>query len=349
MIRPLRSRTLSRTARRDDGTRTRHAAPARARFARLLALVLPLLLAGCRHAPTPGTGSPPDTLAALLESEAPATPPFYRVAGQGGASLLLLGTIHVGPAEGWRLAPAIDAGIEDADAFVLEVDLRLATEDSVGTALAELVVLAPGESLPLLVAPETNRLLEREDATLERLGFPRGARDRRKPWYIAVALSEIVYAESGLSSEQSIERRVLDAVGDRPLVGLETFEEQLHFLDDLPPALADLVLRDTLARLDTAQDEIRELVSAWFRGDEQALARIAREGEEQLPGLDAYYDLLIDDRNARWLEKLRPILDDPARAEETVLVAVGALHLAGQKSLVRLLERAGYPVEAILR
>jgi len=164
-----------------------------------------------------------------------------------------------------------------------------------------------------------------------------------------VALSEVLYAENGLSSDQAIERRVLDALGDRPLEGLETFEEQLQLLDGLPLSIADLVLRDTLARLDSAPEEIRELLSAWSRGDERALARIAREGEEQLPGLDAYYDLLIDARNRRWLEKLRPILEDPARAGETVLVAVGALHLAGPENLVHLFERAGYPVEAILR
>jgi len=322
------------------------------RLAACAALAAALLAPACAHppeAPAPGGLEAPAADAPAAALAVTARPPFYRVAGGSGASLLLLGTIHVGPAEGWRLAPAIEAGIASADRVALEVDLRLATEDAVSSLMAELVLLGAGESLPTQVAPETAKLLDEEDAALARLGFPAGMRNRMKPWFVAVGLAESVYAEAGLTGEAATERVILAGLGERPLVGLETFEEQLRFLDGLPPDLADLMLRDTLARLDTAQAEVRELLAAWSAGDEAALARLAREGADALPGLDRFYDRLLGERNRRWLAQLAPLVDDPAHSGETVLVAVGALHLVGDDSLVALLRAAGHRVEAVAR
>ena len=50
-----------------------------------------------------------------------AHPPLYRASGGAGADLLLLGTIHLGPAEGWRYSTAIEAALRSADSAVLEI------------------------------------------------------------------------------------------------------------------------------------------------------------------------------------------------------------------------------------
>ncbi|MDZ7847866.1 MAG: TraB/GumN family protein [Owenweeksia sp.] len=51
---------------------------------------------------------------------------------------------------------------------------------------------------------------------------------------------------------------------------------------------------------------------------------------------------LVDDRNLKWLEKLRPLLDDG-----NVFVAVGALHLPGENGLITLLRKEGYEVRRV--
>jgi uncharacterized protein YbaP (TraB family) len=107
------------------------------------------------------------------------------------------------------------------------------------------------------------------------------------------------------------------------------------------------MLRDTLARLDESADSLEEMATAWRTGDEDALSELAREGVDELPGLEAVYDVLLGERNRRWVKQLRPILEDAARADETVFVAVGALHLVGDEGLVALLREAGYRAESI--
>ena len=320
--------------------------------ASLLATLSTTLLAGivaggCAQSSDPGRDAASNATASASSAAGFETPPYYRVAGGAGATLLLLGTIHLGPQEGWKLSPAIESGIARADKIALEIDLRLATEESVSNVLANVVLLPPGTTLANVVAPETAKLLEKENETLTRMGFPHVLHNRRKPWFIAVGLSESIYGEGGLSPKAATEEQVLSALGLRPLIGLETFEEQIQIFDELPPTLQDLMLRDTVERLDEAQAEVEELVRAWRTGDEAELARLAREGIDELPELDRFYDILLGDRNRRWVAKLRPLLEGREHHGETVLVAVGALHLVGKDSLVEQLRAAGFRVEAI--
>ncbi len=340
----------------------------RAQAATLVALFALLLSAGCGQAPLapvearePGAGAGSGTIPIAdparngaagaaerpLAADRHATPPFYRVRGGRGAGLLLLGTLHVGPAAGWQFSAPVEAGIAEADRIALEVDLRLATEEAVSSLVADLALLPADRTVTDVVAPETARLLAREDARLTGLGVPPGMRARMKPWFMATVIGESIYGRLGLSSQSAVEYRVLEAVGERPLVGLETFEQQLRMLDGLAPTLQDLMLRETLMQLDESEQLARELIVAWRDGDERRLAELAREGVDELPELDAFYDVVLGDRNRRWVRQLRPLLEGPEFAGQDVLVAVGALHLVGEDNLVRLLRDAGYRVDKV--
>ena len=90
-----------------------------------------------------------------------------------------------------------------------------------------------------------------------------------------------------------------------------------------------------------------ELVEAWRTGDLELLFHIAYEGVEETPDLQAFYDVLIDGRNQNWVPRLIDLLEDPKRADTTVLMAVGALHLVGPHGVPHLLEEAGYRVDLV--
>ena len=52
---------------------------------------------------------------------------------------------------------------------------------------------------------------------------------------------------------------------------------------------------------------------------------------------------LLDDRNERWIEPLEKILN----GDKAVMVVVGAGHLAGENSVVELLEKKGWKIEQL--
>ncbi len=310
----------------------------------LVGLAIASLL-GC-SGQRPAPSAPPATTHERL-AEATATPPFYRVESRVGASLWLMGTVHVGPSTGWRFSPELLSALDEARALVLEVDLRAVDDEAVGSILAETGLLPPSTELRDVVAPETTRWLEERDEQLTAMGLPYDARKRFEPWFLAIGLIERATAQSGYPTSQAVEQALLARLGDRPVIGLETFREQLALLDGLSPAQQDLMLRDTLQRLDDTVSEIETLLVAWARNDEDALVAATHLGSDESSELAGLYEILLGDRNRRWLERLRGWLDDPERRGETLFVAVGAGHLVGRDDLVGLLRDAGYAVAPV--
>jgi len=302
------------------------------RFALALAGLL-LFLSGCE---TPS--QPP-------EDWTRAAPPFYQVRGGRGATLHLFGTIHLGPPEGWSLPPEIDRALAQASTLVMEVDLAETTEENVSNAIMRHALLPDSASLSTLIGPETQHWLELRNDELIAAGLPPQFRDRLKPWFVAMSLVETAIRETRYTTSHSADAMVFASLGSRPLLALESIDVQLGLLDAISPALQELMLQDSLIRMDSAPDSVEELVQAWRRNDQPSLIRLSRESAEGLDDLEAFYEIVIDDRNRSWIPTLVDLLESPERAESTVFVAVGAMHLVGANSIPDLLQHAGYRVE----
>ena len=82
------------------------------------------------------------------------------------------------------------------------------------------------------------------------------------------------------------------------------------------------------------------MLASWSKGDEAGIAQSFDEEIELSPQLR---EVLLDRRNAAWTEWLARRLDKPG----TVLVAVGAGHLAGEKSVQDYLKERGLTVTRV--
>lgn len=276
-----------------------------------------------------------------------ARPPFFRVEGEAGATLFLFGTVHTGPPEGWILSASAHLALAAADTIVMEIDPREANEEHVSNLVANMALLEPGIRLADRIEPETRALLEVRSAELAGIGFPSPFRSLMKPWFLAVGIGESLAQQAGLVPASAMDEQVFGALGERELIALETVRQQLDLFDQLSPSLQDLILRDALLHYDESTRSLEALVRAWQVGDEQQLACLAREGVDALPELEAFYEILIDDRNRAWQAKLERLLASPARRGDRIFVAVGAMHLVGKPGLPELLREAGYRVERI--
>lgn len=204
---------------------------------------------------------------ATVTAATPATPPFFLVQGHGGAHLDILGTIHLGPTDGWTFAPPIGRALAKADSFMLEIDLRALDSNWAGDVLASLAILPVGTTLDDVVSPETSKLLDQHDSALAEIDFPRNARRHKKPWYLVTRIVSLDSQKSGFDPSQSVESAILSVAGDRPLMALETFEDQVRLLDQLSPRIQDIMLRDALERRHESTADIEALVEAWTNND----------------------------------------------------------------------------------
>ena len=86
--------------------------------------------------------------------------------------------------------------------------------------------------------------------------------------------------------------------------------------------------------------EFQVMLDAWSRGD---IAGVAKSFNSDMGDAPELMDALISRRNTNWANWVRTRLDKPG----TVMMAVGAGHLAGDKSVVKLLEKQGLKVTRV--
>ena len=278
-------------------------------------------------------------LATLLASAAAhADPALWRVSG-AHATLYLYGTVHVlRQGQPWA-SPKVEQALADSRALWLEVPN--ADEQSALQPLVSALGLDPTHPLSTKVNLVTLRKI---DAAARAAGLPgEQALEPMRPWLASVSLTMLPLVKAGYDPKSGVELRLkAEAVAQgKPVRGLETLSEQLHYFADMP-------LKTELAMLDSSLDEATEgpklldtMIGAWEAGDVRTLDRLSNAAMiKKSPEL---YAQLVSRRNARWASQLDTLL----KGDGTEFVAVGTAHLVGTDSVQAQLTRLGYRVERV--
>ncbi|AHE54958.1 TraB/GumN family protein [Sphingomonas sanxanigenens] len=267
----------------------------------------------------------------------PAHPALWSFA-DADTTVYLFGTIHVLPEgvdwDGGRVGKAIGR----ADRLMLEVT---DPEGQAGLQRSfQAMASAPG--LPPLaerVAPEHRAELA---AMLAKARIPPTALDGMETWAAALTLAATLYPEIGVSADQGVEARLTARFADagKPVSGLETATEQFGYFDRLPEAAQRIFLTSVISERNEAGKQFDAMIAAWRKGD---VATLAITEDDELSLSPELADALKRQRNAAWAARLQKALDQPG----TVLVAVGAAHLAGKDSVQEMLEARGIKVKRV--
>jgi uncharacterized protein YbaP (TraB family) len=319
------------------GNAREHRAARRILPALLLAFALQ---SGCA-APGPHETQPAPATAAVPEARA--TPLLWRASGPepGDGSFFLLGSIHVGRPEGFEVGAGIAEAFATCDELVVEVDLSALSPEEIAEQTARRVLLPEGQTLHEVLSNETYALLE---AHLSARGIPVAAVDHLKPWAVSTFLAMLEFEAAGLQGDYGVDRQFLArAAGRRPIRQLETLESQLALLDGLSPGIQEMMLADSLLRMEDAEAESSALVEAWERGDEAALTRLLLGPLEEHPELADFYEAVFFARNESMAEQLAALRGDGKRR----FVVLGAGHMLGPRGIPELLAARGFRVERV--
>lgn len=286
------------------------------------------------------------TLAAFLSlvltacgTSAPAAPqakPAMWKLSDPDTTIYLFGTVHVLPDSlKWRTAQ-FDRTVKGAKELVLEINDQ--DDKAAMGALYKRLAFSPG--LP----PVLDRVPAGKRAALEALiksnGLQPAQLDGMETWAVAVALGASMYRNIGASPDNGVENQLRTAFTGRPVEGLETTEQQLGYFDTMPEETQRKLLVSMIDDSTDASADFQKMLKAWSAGDVKA---IGNTFDNELKNEPEIARVLIDQRNANWVRWLEHRLDQPG----TVLVAVGAGHLAGKGSVIDLLQKQGYKVERV--
>lgn len=267
------------------------------------------------------------TATALTEAN-----PALWVVKDEDTTVYLFGTVHVlKPGLSW-----FDAAVKDAFQKSDEMMLELVLPEDQAAVANTMMPMAMDQSGKTLPSRLTADELKAYQAALTGLGLPANAFDMFKPWLPAITLSVLPLTKYGYDPEQGAEKQLTKFAKDsgKPVSGFETLEEQLGFFDGLPENQQVAFLNSVVKDLDRLGPVLDNLVVLWAKGDPDGLAAAMNESMAATPELA---QTLLYDRNARWAEQIQARMAMPG----TVFVAVGAGHLAGEKSLQDYLAERG--------
>lgn len=254
-------------------------------------------------------------------------------------TVYLLGTVHLlRPELVWQ-TPEIDAAIAGADTIVFEADTSSpeAQRDLMKFYTTQGFFTDGNQLTHFLSDTETAEL----EAALEQVGLPIEALLPHRPWMAAVNISVKQMLDEGFDPDAGVEQVIERAARARgaDFVYLETVEEQLGGLAGLGYCEQVDFLMATVDGIGEGAGALDLLIDEWADGDVNGLGLMMANPE--MLGSQSIYDVMMTDRNTRWVPQITALLDQPG----TILVAVGAGHFAGEDSVIKMLRDEGYTVE----
>ncbi len=276
--------------------------------------------------------------AAAAPAPRAAHPALWAVS-DADTTIYLFGTIHLLPTNyKWR-TPKFDQAVAGSQQLVVET---IVDENNPQEMMAALASLAFSPNLPPLaqrVPPEKRAALA---VAVKKTGLPAQALDRMETWAAAFILLGNQFRDLGLKNGEGVEtvlRNSFTSQG-KSIGELETNKEQLAFFDKLPEQAQRQLLEGAIEDNKSMSGDFGQMLSAWARGDVNAIGRSFNRDLAASPELK---QTLLEQRNANWSRWVGKRMASPG----SVMVAVGAGHLAGNGSLVDLLKREGYKVRRV--
>lgn len=155
---------------------------------------------------------------------------------------------------------------------------------------------------------------------------------------LAAAQTQSAFPQYNAAQQLDGEIQSRAAAIGKEVGGLETMADQCQALFGGSILAQANDLMQAMRNDEIAIDVVKQLAGAYLAGDLQAMLDIM---ENPATGFnDEQADRMLNRRNADWMRVLAGML--PAMS---ILIAVGAGHLPGDKGLISLLRREGYTVE----
>ena len=267
-----------------------------------------------------------------------AGPAMWKVA-DSDTTIYLFGTIHLLPkGTQWRSA-TFDKAAAGSDTLVVETKID---EGDPTAVLAELFKLAVSPGLPPLSSRVPVAKKAALDAAVAKSGIPAQVLDKMETWAAAFLLLGVQFKDLGLDPGSGVESALKKQFedGGKAIDQLETNGEQLGFFDKLSEESQRTFLIGVLDEDAAMKDQFGGMLKDWANGNVKGIAESFNAELSEAPELK---DALLVRRNANWARWVRGRLAKPG----TVMVAVGAGHLAGDQSVVSFLQKDGVKVTRV--
>lgn len=256
---------------------------------------------------------------------------LWRVTKKGAAPSHVFGTIHVADPRLAGLPAAVRKVLMHARSLLVEFLPDAYTRQR----FLEAALLPEPHTLEEVIGAED---FKRAVDSLQPIGLKPELINRLKPWSVLLNLRDRRAAEGAPLDSQLLE---LARVRRIPCAQIEGVEEQIFTFDELPMDAQVALLRHSLAHGDELLALSERTLEAYLAGDLAAIWRLREEFAQRHPEIGEYQALMtkrvVYDRSVVMAFRMQRELRRGA-----AFVALGALHLFGEKGVLALLQEDGY-------
>lgn len=259
---------------------------------------------------------------------------FWSIQKGGQPVGYLLGTIHSEDPRVLEFSEDFLSKLRSSEVFAMELVPDVPTLER----LTGYMHLPSGQSLESVIGRDRYRALE---TAISAYRVPPESLQRMKPWAVVMTLSTPP-PETGFFMDLSLSLRA--GGNGLEVVGLETLEQQLSFLEDMPLSMQLSLLDQAIAESGQVTKVHAQMVDAYLENNLVSLQALSNQQFETVGKdiSDYFIESGIHARNHRMAETLLHQLD-----KKTVFVAVGALHLPGEQGLLYLLRQHGFELKPL--
>ena len=260
---------------------------------------------------------------------------LWKVSGKGlKQPSFIFGTFHLMCKEDIHFSEQLKEAIKFSNEIYMELDM-----DDPSTLLSGMLYMnmKDGKKLSDLYTPEEYKKLQ--TYFTDSLNAPMMMLQRAKPYFLVALLYPKMM---DCPSPAGVEEELLKIAKEdkKEIKGLETMQFQASVFDSIPYEWQAKELLKNIDSFQVYKKEFDEMVNLYKKQQLDSMENMLAKSEF---GSDKYEDLLLNDRNKKWVSELNEIMKN-----ESVFVAVGAGHLSGKSGLISLLKKEGYVVEPLI-
>jgi uncharacterized protein YbaP (TraB family) len=253
---------------------------------------------------------------------------LWEVTGNGlSKPSYLYGTIHMICSADYFLSEKTKKALGATNKLVLEIDLSDPKQ------LTDMQQMAMGKE-PLSKTLSAQDLLKLDNILQKKTGMTIQQVDS---YGLFTIMSLVMMKSFGCNDLKFYEMNFIEMAKQRklPILGLETMKEQMNMFGK---AYSDTEMIKMLEEF--KKEETDKMVAKYKEEDITALYEFTTDKKVIT---EETRKLILDNRNQNWLKTIPELIKN-----ESIFIAVGSAHLAGESGIINLLRKAGFTVKPVM-
>jgi len=255
---------------------------------------------------------------------------LWKITAGDGRESYVFGTMHSQDRRVTGLPPQVRLALAQSRQLVMEI----IPDNNANQTFSKAIYFTDGTRLDDLLHKDIYAALAQK---LPPYGITEEYAHQLKPWAAFTLIGRPRPVQA-----QTQDEVLMELAAGKSIAGLEDMQELVTTLDGMSRSDQITILNDTVCNHAHILHDTLDLVNMYVARDLAGMVQFNEQPHQDEAVFNRYMQRIVYDRNRRMLKRMEKYLH-----EGGVFISVGAMHLPGEKGLLRMLEKKGYKITRV--